>query len=48
MHPYIAYLLISSPANHHARPDERCIGLRETLCSFFRHRTAKRAHGIGA
>ena len=31
MHPYIAYLILTSPANRDPRPDECCIGLRAWL-----------------
>jgi hypothetical protein len=37
MHPYIAYQILSNPANHHApRPDESRFGLRELLISAWR------------
>jgi hypothetical protein len=37
MHPYIAYLILSDPANSHAsRPDERCFGLRTCVCQLWR------------
>ena len=31
MHPYIAYLILTGPANRDLRPDECCIGLRAWL-----------------
>ncbi|WP_295544418.1 hypothetical protein [uncultured Thiohalocapsa sp.] len=31
MHPYIAYLILTNPANHRARPDECCTGVRDLL-----------------
>jgi hypothetical protein len=39
MHPYIAYLILSNPANHRApRPDECCFGLRELVGRLWRRR----------
>jgi hypothetical protein len=37
MHPYIAYIILSNPANHHEpRPDEcRSLGLREYLATLW-------------
>jgi hypothetical protein len=31
MHPYVAYRILSSPANRQPRPDECCASLREIL-----------------
>ena len=31
MHPYIAYIILSNPANHHPRPDECCAPLRTVV-----------------
>jgi len=31
MHPYVAYIIMSNPANHHPRPDECCVPLRIVL-----------------
>lgn len=33
MHPYIAYLILSNPANHHPRPDECCASFREMFAT---------------
>jgi hypothetical protein len=43
MHPYIAYQILSNPANHRApRPDEGRLGLRELLASAW-HRFKRRS-----
>ncbi|WP_200241621.1 hypothetical protein [Thiohalocapsa halophila] len=35
MHPYIAYLVLTNPANHHPRPDESCPNLRQALAELW-------------
>lgn len=35
MHPYIAYIILSNPSNHHPRPDECCAPVRMILRQAF-------------
>jgi hypothetical protein len=35
VHPYIAFLILNNPANHHPRPDECGLPLRELLAALW-------------
>jgi hypothetical protein len=46
MHPYIAYVILTNPANRHPRPDECCVSLKETLAHAWQ-RLRRKTPGAG-
>jgi len=40
-HPYIAFIILSNPANHHRRPDEALIDVRAMIAAAWKRLTTR-------